>query len=94
MSDGYPRVGGRADRAGDSGHHFERHSRRGQRFRFLATATEHERIATLEPDHHAAGAAPLDEHPVDLVLRQLHVPRCLTCRHQFRRGGRQREQRG
>ena len=63
-----PRVRGRGDRAGDPGDDLERDPRGDQHLGFLTAAPEHERIATLEPNHDPAGSAVLDERRVDAVL--------------------------
>ena len=89
VGDGNARVGGRGDRAGDTGHHFERHARGAQRLGLLTTTAEHEGIAALEPDDGRAGATALDEQGVDLGLRHRNPPRRLA--HVDPLGGRGRE---
>ena len=53
---GIPASAGAAIADETPGHDLERHARRGERLRLLAAATEHERIAALEP--HDALALP------------------------------------
>ena len=41
-------------------------------------ATEHERVAALEPDHPLSGLCAFDEQRIDLVLGQRVRVRCLA----------------
>ncbi len=65
-------AGGRGHRHGgrDPGHDLDRDAGRDASDGFLAAAAEHVRVAALEPDHPLAFAGPLDQHVVDLLLRQ------------------------
>ena len=60
-----PGVGGASIRGCDAGHHFEMDTGLVQRFQFLTAATEHERIATLEPHHARAAAGMVDQQAMD-----------------------------
>ena len=72
-------VGGHGDRRRDAGHDLEGHARLDERRRLLAATGEHERVAALQPHDGGAGAAPLDEQRVDLLLRHAS-PRRAPCR--------------
>jgi hypothetical protein len=62
------RVGRGRDAGGHAGHDLERDAGGAQDERLLAAAPEDERVAALEPHDELAGAAVLDQQPVDLVL--------------------------
>ena len=66
-----PGVGRSGDAGGHARHDLELDARLPQHQRLLAAATEHQRVAALEPHDPAPGAAVLDEQPVDLRLRHL-----------------------
>ena len=63
-----PAYAAQASGGGDAGHHFEGDAVRAQEFQFLAAATEHERIAALQPHHAPAGARVFEHQRVDVVL--------------------------
>ena len=50
VGDRHAGVGGRGDARGHARHDLEADARRAQRLRLLAAASEHERVAALEPD--------------------------------------------
>ena len=56
------------ERCGDAGHDFVGDAVGAQEFEFLAAATEHERIAALEPHHALACARVLQHQRMDAVL--------------------------
>ena len=63
-------VGRGRDGRTDAGDDLERDPRLGQRLGLFAAATEDEGVAALEPHHAAATAGVVDQHRVDLRLRQ------------------------
>ena len=78
MRHGDARIRGRADGAGDAGHHLEADARGRERLRLLAAASEHKGIAALEPYDGAAGGALLHEDGVDLLLGEVDLARRLA----------------
>ena len=70
-------VGGCRDRAGDTGHDFERNARVDEHLGLFAAAAEHERVAALEPHHGRSGLTVLDQRCVDPVLIHGHAARRL-----------------
>ncbi len=89
-----PGVGGRGNRARDTGDHFERDARVAARFGFFAAATEHERVAALQPNDFETGFPALDEQFVDLVLRHRDAAGRLAHIDELRVSRREFEQRG
>ena len=87
-------VHGRGDRARDARNDLERHAGGDARLRFLATATEDEGIAALQPHDRRTGAAALDEQRVDLVLRHLGASGRLADVDELGGGRRELQQRG
>src|SRR5262249_50773984 len=65
---------------------------RGERLRLLTAATEHERIAALQAHDATGGPAPVDEHLVDLVLREIDVAGRLAGGDELGTLGRQRQE--
>ena len=68
MRDGNSRIGRRRDTGGDSRHDLELEPRRGERDRFLSAATEHHRVAALEPHHALSLAREFEQERSDRVL--------------------------
>jgi hypothetical protein len=86
---GRGRAGGRRGQPGDDGH---RHPGCHAREPLLATPAEHERVAALQPDDALAGQRALDEHRVDLNLRQVLSMRGLATVDHLDVGGQRVEQ--
>src|SRR5947207_2378446 len=84
-------AGGGADGARDAGHDLERDPGRGQCLGFLAPAAEHERVAALQANDAPGGAAPVDEHLVDLLLGEVDLARRLARGDQLGVVGRERQ---
>ena len=89
------RVGGRADGAGDAGHHLEGDAGGGERLGLLAAAPEHERVAALEP-HHALGRSAPRSTRTALICSWVRStwPGALPGGDQLGARGREREERG
>ena len=62
------RVGGHRHGRRDARHNFEREPRGGNRLRLLASPSEDERVAPLQPDHHFSLPGLLDDQPIHLIL--------------------------
>ena len=65
----YAGVGGNPQRRGNTRHHFERNACVGERFGFLAPASENERISALEPHDSEAAPRTVNHHGANLFLR-------------------------
>jgi hypothetical protein len=72
------RGGRRAERRGDTGDDLDRHARSAARLGLFSAATEHERVAALEPYDVASHERLANQQRVDCVLRQ-RVPRAALC---------------
>ena len=64
-------IGRDGKRRADARHYFERYGRRTERLGLLTTASEKERVATLEPYDTLAARGPIDEQSVNLFLWRL-----------------------
>jgi hypothetical protein len=92
---GNTRIGRRSHAGRDAGHDFERHGRRRQRLRLLATAAKNKRVTPFEPHHRLAFAPETYERRVHIILagralvapaladeqqRRSRPPGCARCR--------------
>ena len=71
-------AGRRGDRTAHAGNHLVGDARALERLRLLAAATEHERIAALQPDDPSSAFCLADQHRLDFVLRQRVAPCALA----------------
>jgi hypothetical protein len=78
MGERYAGVGRDGNGGTDARHDFERNLRFRQRFRFLAAASENERITALETNNVVARTSVCDENVVDVFLRDAVATRSLT----------------
>ena len=86
------RVGRDANSRGDAGHQLEGNPVPNQVLGLLGPAAEDERIAPLEPDHHAPGRGMLEQECVDLILIERAMSARLPRADPHRRRRRQLEQ--
>ena len=74
MGHRYSGVGGSSHAGRDPGHDLERHPGRDEGLCLLATATEDERVASLETNDASAGSGAGDHQLLDLTLGDLGDP--------------------
>ena len=86
MGDRDPGGGRDADGGGDPGHDRERHTGVEQRLGLLATASEHVRVATLQPDDPPAPPSRADEQANDEFLGHSRPARPLADEDPLRYG--------
>src|SRR5262245_447859 len=84
MRDRDSRERGRRDRRAHARNDFKCDACRGQRERFLATATEYERVATLETHDAPPTSRGADHQPVDRLLAHSGTARALADEHALR----------
>jgi hypothetical protein len=74
-------LGGASECCRDAWHDHHRNAGGAQMLELFAAASEHERIAALEPHHALAGARRLHQAAVDLLLADAALPATLADEH-------------